>query len=102
MSSFVFDSFKKRYLTGNVPTNDTWHFIPVNENFKKLYEINDAKLYHYRNINDFHKVNPNGIQFELTPAAKQYNKEITNKYYAKGRKGVISLLYCFAAGVNSN
>ena len=88
MSSFVFDSFKKRYLTGNVPTNDTWHFIPVNENFKKLYEINDAKLYHYRNINDFQKVNPNGIQFELTPAAKQYNKEITNKYYAKGRKGV--------------
>lgn len=88
MSSFVFDSFKKRYLTGNVPTNDTWHFIPVNENFKKLYEINDAKLYHYRNINDFHKVNPNGIQFELTPAAKQYNKEITNKYYSKGRKGV--------------
>ena len=88
MSSFVFDSFKKRYLTGNVPTNDTWHFIPVNENFKKLYEINDAKLYHYRNINDFHKVNPNGIKFELTPEAKQYNKDITNKYYAKGRKGV--------------
>lgn len=88
MSSFVFDSFKKRYLTGNVPTNDTWHFIPVNENFKRLYEINDAKLYHYRNINDFHKVNPNGIKFELTPAAKQYNKEITNKYYAKGKKGV--------------
>ena len=73
MSSFIFDNFKKRFLTGGVPKSDSWHFIPVNDTFKTLYEHDDVKLYHYRNINDFTQANSTAFNFNLTPEAKQFN-----------------------------
>lgn len=87
MSSFIFDNFKKRFLTGGVPQTDTWHFIPVNEDFKTVYEHDDVKLYHYRNINDFNKANSSYLKFTLSPEAKKFNDELTTEYYVKGLKG---------------
>ena len=80
MSSFIFDNFKKRFLTGGVPQTDTWHFIPVNEDFKTVYEHDDVKLYHYRNINDFNKANSSYLKFTLSPEAKKFNDELTTEY----------------------
>lgn len=88
MSSFIFDNFKKRFLTGGVPKSDSWHFIPVNDTFKTLYEHDDVKLYHYRNINDFTQANSAVFNFNLTPEAKQFNNELTEKYSVKGLKGI--------------
>ena len=44
MSSFVFNDFKKRYLEGNVPSADTWTFIPVADSFKQTFEFDDIRL----------------------------------------------------------
>lgn len=59
MSSFVFNSFKKRYLNGEVPSADEWTFIPVADTFKKHFEFDDVRLDHYRTICDFYTVNHN-------------------------------------------
>ena len=56
MSSFVFNDFKKRYLEGNVPSADTWTFIPVADSFKQTVEFDDIRLDHYRAIMDFKNV----------------------------------------------
>lgn len=65
MSSFVFNDFKKRYLEGNVPSADTWTFIPVADSFKQTFEFDDIRLDHYRTIMDFKNVadkrNPNSF-----------------------------------------
>lgn len=56
MSSFVFNKFKERYLNGEVPSADTWTFIPVSEDFKDKFEFDDVRLDHYRSISDFKDV----------------------------------------------
>jgi hypothetical protein len=88
MSSFIFDSFKKRYLTSNVPQSDKWYFIPVNSSFKDTYETDDIKLYHYRNIHDFQEANRTYFNFSISDEAKKYNNLLTQKYYVKGKKGI--------------
>lgn len=53
MSSFVFNSFKERYLKGNVPSVDNWTFIPVSEDFKDKLDKNEIRLDQYKNLQDF-------------------------------------------------
>lgn len=53
MSSFIFNSFKERFLKSEVPENDTWFFKPVNSKFKENFETDDIKLENYRTYNDF-------------------------------------------------
>lgn len=66
MSSFIFNSFKKRYLNGEVPTNDKWTFIPVSEDFKNRYEHDDVKLEMYRSLSDFNRVSPETFKYECS------------------------------------
>lgn len=66
MSSFVFNSFKKRYLNGEVPVNDNWTFIPVSEDFKNKYEHDDVKLEMYRSLSDFNRVSPETFKYECS------------------------------------
>lgn len=87
MSSFIFDNFKKRFLTGGVPKTDSWYFIPVNDSFESTYEHDDVKLYHYRNINDFKQANPAGFNFNLSTLAKKFNYNLEKNYITKGLKG---------------
>ena len=37
MASVVFNPFKQRFINGEVPSADTWNFIPVNRKFKKEF-----------------------------------------------------------------
>lgn len=71
MSSFVFNEFKKRYINGEVPSADTWHFIPVNEKFKDTYTQNDVELNCFRTIDDFKQTNSALINYNTN------NGEIT-------------------------
>lgn len=87
MSSFIFDDFKKRFLTGGVPKTDSWYFIPVNDTFETTYEHDDIKLYHYRNINDFKQANSAGFNFNLSQDAKKINANLEQLYFKKGLKG---------------
>ena len=56
MSSFIFNDFKKRYLNGEVPSADSWTFIPVADSFKEHFEFDDIRLDHYRSLSDFSDV----------------------------------------------
>lgn len=71
MSSFVFNEFKKRYINGEVPSADTWHFIPVNEKFKNTYTQNDVELNCFRTIDDFKQTDSTLINYNTN------NGEIT-------------------------
>ena len=55
MASVIFNSFKQRYLNGQVPRSDTWNFIPVNKNFTKTFDdkSSDFALEQYRTLDDF-------------------------------------------------
>ncbi len=53
MSSFIFNSFKERFLRGDVLSRDTWKFIPVNKRFKDTFENEEVKLEYFRSIQDF-------------------------------------------------
>ena len=64
MSSFVFNSFKERYLKGEVPTKDTWAFIPVAKNFREQYEFNDVRLDQYRSLSDFMYIKPGNFKYD--------------------------------------
>ena len=58
MASVVFNPFKQRFINGEVPSADTWNFIPVNRKFKKEFaESSEYKLEQLRDINDFKMVN---------------------------------------------
>lgn len=61
MSSFIFNEFKKRYLEGKVPSKDTWHFIPVNDTFKKVFDKDSEDLSKYRTISDFSAVSSEAL-----------------------------------------
>lgn len=65
MSSFVFNDFKDRFLNGEVPSADSWYFIPVSEDFKDKFEFSGIRLDHYRSLSDFKDVSD-----------KRYNKEL--------------------------
>lgn len=65
MSSFVFNDFKDRFLKGEVPSADSWYFIPVSEDFKDKFEFSGIRLDHYRSLSDFKDVSD-----------KRYNKEL--------------------------
>jgi len=54
MSSVVFNSFKQRYLNGEVPHDDEWKFIPVNKSFTKNFGQDEFPLEQYRSISDFY------------------------------------------------
>lgn len=55
MASVIFNSFKQRYLNGEVPRSDTWNFIPVNKNFTNTFDdkSSDFTLEQYRTLDDF-------------------------------------------------
>lgn len=55
MSSVVFNSFKQRYLNGEVPHDDVWKFIPVNKLFTQKFGQDEFPLEQYRDLNDFYK-----------------------------------------------
>ena len=77
MSSFVFNDFKKRYLNGEVPSTDTWTFIPVNDTFKTNFEFGEIRLDHYRSISDFRDVSntrAGGTYFDYTGSTKTNHK----------------------------
>ena len=65
MSSFVFNDFKDRFLNGEVPSADSWYFIPVSEDFKDKFEFSGIRLDHYRSLSDFKDVSD-----------KRYNREL--------------------------
>ena len=54
--NFVFNDFKRRFLNGEVPSADTWTFIPVSDTFKTDFEFEDFRLDQYRTIYDFKDV----------------------------------------------
>ena len=62
MASVIFNSFKQRYLNGQVPRSDTWNFIPVNKNFTKTFDdkSSDFALEQYRTLDDFANHNSAG------------------------------------------
>ena len=77
MSSFVFNDFKKRYLNGEVPSTDTWTFIPVNDTFKTNFEFGEIRLDHYRSISDFRDVSNTrggGVYFNYSGSTKTNHK----------------------------
>lgn len=53
MSSVVFNSFKQRFLNGDVPREDTWKFIPMNKSFTKLFGQDEFPIEQYRSLSDF-------------------------------------------------
>ena len=55
MASVIFNSFKQRYLNGEVPRSDTWNLIPVNKNFTNTFDdkSSDFALEQYRTLDDF-------------------------------------------------
>ena len=57
MSSVVFNSFKQRFLNGEVPHDDVWKFIPVNKSFTQNFGQDDFPLEQYRNLDDFYDHN---------------------------------------------
>ena len=105
MASVIFNSFKQRFLNGEVPGNDTWNFIPVNNRFKDEFgdsPSSNYKLAQYRSLDDF-KMNKqeayydmrfSGIRNDITwyrPAETSGTKKpmfITSG--AMGEKGVYS------------
>lgn len=54
MSSVVFNSFKQRFLNGDVPREDVWKFIPVNKAFTQKFGMDDFPLEQYRSLSDFY------------------------------------------------
>lgn len=82
MSSFVFNSFKERFLNGQVPANDTWTFIPVNDTFKKVFEFDDIRLDHYRTLADFDQVSKkkNNNAFQISGDYINPNQFGTEEY----------------------
>ena len=61
--NFVFNDFKRRFLNGEVPSADTWTYIPVSTAFKNFFEFNNGsdeyKLEQYRTLFDFKDVSDN-------------------------------------------
>lgn len=55
MSSVVFNSFKQRFLEGEVPKDDTWTFLPVNKTFNNTFvrTQDEFKLEQFRSLDDF-------------------------------------------------
>jgi hypothetical protein len=54
--NFIFNDFKRRFLNGEVPSADTWYYIPVSDTFKEKFEFDDYKLEQYRTLFDFKDV----------------------------------------------
>lgn len=59
--SFVFNSFKQRFLNGQVPSADTWRFIPVNRTFQENFGQDDFALEQYRSLSDFYAHNSSAM-----------------------------------------
>ena len=69
--NFVFNEFKRRFLNGEVPSADTWTYIPVSDTFKAQLENNGCPLEQYRTIYDIKEVSDkkyNGALFNFTGA----------------------------------
>ena len=73
MSSILFNNFKKRFLSGNVPSADDWYFIPVNSVFKTTYDTDKMPLEQYRNVDDFMKTDSAVFYYTSPTAATTYN-----------------------------
>lgn len=73
MESFVFNSFKKRFMQGEVPSTDTWTFKVVNSNLSDYQNIKS-----FRNNNDFIKIGGedkyNKVFTEITPIHYYYSE----------------------------
>ena len=61
MNSFVFNSFKERFLNGNVPSADKWSFIPMNNSFETNFSSNEFKLEQFRTMHDLTAYNPSAF-----------------------------------------
>lgn len=75
MSSIIFNNFKKRFLKGNVPANDEWYFIPVNNKFINTYDTTKMPLEQYRNVDDFMKTNSSVFFYDSPQDAIQYTHD---------------------------
>lgn len=73
MSSILFNNFKKRFLSGNVPSADEWYFIPVNSVFKNTYDTTKMPLEQYRNVDDFMKTDSTVFSYTSPAEATEYN-----------------------------
>lgn len=62
MSSVVFNSFKQRFLNGEVPHEDEWKFIPVNRMFTKQFGQDEFPIEQYRSLGDFLDHNASGLR----------------------------------------
>lgn len=75
--NFIFNDFKRRFLNGEVPAEDTWTFIPVSDDFKNTFETGDYKLEQYRTLYDFKDVSDlsssNKITFDFIDAPTASN-----------------------------
>ena len=58
MDSFVFNSFKERFINGEVPEYDTWTLWPVNKAFTADYE---PVIDRFRTLNDFISYNKQSV-----------------------------------------
>ena len=58
MDSFVFNSFKERFINGEVPEYDTWTLWPVNKAFTADYEPVIAR---FRTLDDFISYNKQAL-----------------------------------------
>jgi len=75
MSSILFNNFKKRFLSGNVPSADEWYFIPVNSVFKNTYDTTRMPLEQYRNVDDFMKTDSTVFSYTSPAEATAYNHD---------------------------
>lgn len=55
MSSFVFNTFKQRFLNGEVPSADTWNFTPMNKNFLQKFGKDDYPVEQFTSLEDFYR-----------------------------------------------
>ena len=76
MESFIFNSFKDRFMKGEVPAEDDWKFTVVNSNFEDYQNVKA-----YRTSADFIKIGGedkyNKSITEITPV-NYYYKELEN------------------------
>lgn len=84
MSSFVFNSFKERYLKGNVPSVDNWTFIPVSEDFKDKLDKNEIRLDQYKNLQDFKDVSDSLRTNDTDPSVFDYAFDENNNLIVSG------------------
>lgn len=55
--SVVFNSFKDRFVNGQVPKEDTWTFVPVNKEFTANFGNGDYQVEQFRSVEDFQRHN---------------------------------------------